>query len=262
MSPHEDRFFDLLPAYALDALDADERAELERHLEAGCSTCESELRLWRDDVEALAASLAPVEPAQTTRARVLALAAPQPVVEGASRRSMLAGLAAAAGLAALLVGGFMHLGLRREVASMSQRLGASAERLERLEAELGSTRGELARLRLIGGIAASPETRLVALAGLVEPGEAFGQALVDPIGRRAVFYAYGLRPTEEGRTYQLWFIAGGTPVSAGVFQVDSEGRAVLLVENVAPVDQIEAWAVTVEPAGGVPQPTGPMVLKG
>ncbi len=220
------------------------------------------MRSWSVDVEVLAASQPPVEPSEQTRARVLRSVGADEVSGDSRRAPRLERLAMAAALGALLVGAFLYLGLRREVEEMSRRMLASAERLERVESELGSAQGELARLRLIDGIAASPETRLVALAGLTAPGEAFGQALVDPIGRRAVFYAYGLRPTEEGKTYQLWFIADGAPVSAGIFDVDAQGRAVLLVEDVAPVESIDAWAVTVEPEGGVVQPTGTMVLKG
>jgi len=259
MSLHDDRYLELLPAYAIDALDADERSDLERHLEAGCARCEGELRAWRSDIEALAATVPPIEPSEITRKRILATAAPPPAP---SSSATLGRLAAAAAVVALLLAGWLFRGLRQEVLVMSQRLAASTERLERLESELGSTRTELARLRAVDGIAASPQTRLVALAGLVDSGEAFGQALVDPIGRRAVFYAYGLRPTEEGKVYQLWFIDDGKPVSAGIFEVDTEGRAMLLVEGVAPPERIDAWAVTVEPAGGVPQPTGLMVLKG
>jgi anti-sigma-K factor RskA len=44
--------------------------------------------------------------------------------------------------------------------------------------------------------------------------------------------------------------------------VDERGSGSLRVEHVAPAGQIQAWAVTVEPEGGVPQPTGAMVLKG
>jgi anti-sigma-K factor RskA len=34
------------------------------------------------------------------------------------------------------------------------------------------------------------------------------------------------------------------------------------VEDLERVGEIQAWAVTIEPRGGVPQPTGTMVLKG
>lgn len=259
MSAHDPRYVELLPAYAIGALDGDELGQLEAHLESGCAECERELLAWQRDVEELAASAPPVVPSETTRARVLQQATKRQKLPDGGRPLRLA---LAAALGGLLLGGWLLLDLRREVAKLGSDRSAAAERLERLESELGATRSELSRLRLVGGIAASPQTRLVALAGLVEPGEAFGQALVDPVGHRAVFYAYGLRPTEEGKTYQLWFISDGAPVSAGIFAVDAHGRAMVLVEDVAPVETIDAWAVTVEPAGGVPQPTGTMVLKG
>ena len=74
--------------------------------------------------------------------------------------------------------------------------------------------------------------------------------------------AAGLVKSLCQQVMELWFIADGTPVSAGIFEVDSQGHAMVLVEKVAPVESIDAWAVTVEPAGGVAQPTGTMVLKG
>jgi anti-sigma-K factor RskA len=264
MSPHDDRFLELLPAHALGALDGEELAAVESHVASGCDICERELAAWHGEVERLAAATVPVAPSDTTRARVLARAAADaaPVATAPRRATTALRLALAAALGALVVGGWLHLDLRRQVAELGAERRAAADRLARLEAEIDATRSELAGLRHIGGIAASPQTRLVALADLTEPGAAFGQALVDPIGRRAVFYAYGLRPTEEGKTYQLWYISAGTPVSAGIFEVDAEGRAMVLVEEVAPAETIDAWAVTVEPAGGVPQPTGPMVLKG
>jgi anti-sigma-K factor RskA len=84
---------------------------------------------------------------------------------------------------------------------------------------------------------------------------------VDPGTGEAVFAASGLPTLPRDRTYQLWFIAGGKPVSAGIFDVGERGRGRLLVQSVPPAGAIDAWAVTVEPAGGVPQPTGAMVLK-
>ncbi|HEX9942459.1 MAG TPA: anti-sigma factor [Thermoanaerobaculia bacterium] len=52
------------------------------------------------------------------------------------------------------------------------------------------------------------------------------------------------------------------PVSAGTLSVDPRGTGSLRVERVVDAKDIQAWAVIVEPRGGVPQPTGPMVLKG
>ncbi|MGH9362849.1 MAG: anti-sigma factor, partial [Thermoanaerobaculia bacterium] len=62
------------------------------------------------------------------------------------------------------------------------------------------------------------------------------------------------------RDYQLWFIAGGKPVSAGTFDPEA-GTPATLSARTMPAGT-ELAAITVEPAGGVPQPSGPMVLKG
>ena len=61
-----------------------------------------------------------------------------------------------------------------------------------------------------------------------------------------------------GKVYELWTISAGQPRPAGVFTVDASGRATHPVAPTrAPVD---VFAVTLEPEGGVPAPTGPIVL--
>ena len=51
---HTSRFDELLPAYALGALEGEELRELEAHLAAGCPVCAAELRRLAADVEDLA----------------------------------------------------------------------------------------------------------------------------------------------------------------------------------------------------------------
>jgi anti-sigma-K factor RskA len=75
--------------------------------------------------------------------------------------------------------------------------------------------------------------------------------------------AAGLPLTPAGTTYQLWAIAGkNAPVSAGVFTVDARGAASLRVSPVRGVGKVDVFAVTIEPAGGLPAPSGPMYLIG
>jgi cell division protein FtsB len=64
-SDHSARFDDLLPAYALGALDGEELRELQAHLAAGCPACDAELRRLAADLEDLAgvAAVLPEEPA-------------------------------------------------------------------------------------------------------------------------------------------------------------------------------------------------------
>src|SRR4029434_9283724 len=66
-------------------------------------------------------------------------------------------------------------------------------------------------------------TRTVALAGTGPAPEASARAYLDPESQRLVLVVYQLPPPPPGRAYQLWVIAGGEPVSAGVFEVDPAG---------------------------------------
>lgn len=65
----------------------------------------------------------------------------------------------------------------------------------------------------------------------------------------AVLVASGLDRPEKGKTYELWFVRGDKPVSAGVFEtVDGKATALLAGDMKAG----DAIAVTVEKAGGSP----------
>ena len=52
------------------------------------------------------------------------------------------------------------------------------------------------------------------------------------------------------------------PINAGAFQPDPKGNGQVLLPPLEPGVKPKAFAVTVEPAGGVPKPTGAMVLVG
>ena len=68
-----------------------------------------------------------------------------------------------------------------------------------------------------------------------------------------------------GRVYQVWLIEPGAPrpVSAGVIDAASGGRGMLLVPPPAGVGSSPVVvAVTDEPRGGVPAPTGSKHLAG
>lgn len=76
---------------------------------------------------------------------------------------------------------------------------------------------------------------------------------------KAVLVADGLPAPGEGETYELWFVRGDAPVSAGVFDVADGDATALLAGDMQAGDAI---AVTVEQAGGSPtgQPTTDPVI--
>jgi anti-sigma-K factor RskA len=263
---HSPELLELISVYALGALDGEDLRTVLAHLATGCPECQARLAETAADLEEIAGSLPPVQPAETTRARLLAKL---PAASGGEpRRTGRGWLAAAAGLAALLLlaAGWGWLAARREAEALraSQAVRGDLERqMAALSRDLAATRSQNARLARALATLSAPGMRPVALAALKAPAGAQGYAFVDPAGHRAVFVAANLPALPPDKTYELWFIADGKPVAAGTFGVDPSGRSgTVEVEGVAPVERIQAWAVTVEPQGGVPQPTGTMVLKG
>lgn len=272
---HDMHLEELLPSYALGVLEDGERRLVEEHLAEGCETCERELFELSGTLEDLAGSTAPVVPSDTVRARVLRsvaadgapLVKPSPITapeEPALQGGVSPGwrFAMAAGLALLIWSGWSQLQLHREVDRLATDRNGLRQELAIVRNDLSETRSELAKTLLAGRIVSAPLSRSVLLAGLEAAPDSSARTYVDPGTSRAVFYASNLQPLSNEETYQLWFIADGTPVSAGTFEVESDGSGTVLVEDVAAFDSLQAWAVTIEPVGGVPQPTGAMVLLG
>ena len=74
-------------------------------------------------------------------------------------------------------------------------------------------------------------------------------------GGRAYVVPAGLRALPASRTYQLWSIVGGRPVSAGLL-----GATPAVASFVVPAGTQEL-AITDEPAGGSRQPTSSPVAS-
>ena len=211
---------DLTAGYALDALSEDEERAYEQHLRR-CARCQEELRLFHDTAVALAHGVEAPPPPPALRDRILeqALAGRRNVVPFRSRRrEMFAFATAAAAAAAAIV------------------VGVWASTLS----------GELEREREALEILAHPRAESIALSG------AEGR-LVVTAAREAALVVRGLDRAPEGRTYEIWVIEDGDAAPAGLFDGRAEVEIVRLQEPVPPGATV---AVTLEPAGGVEQPTG------
>jgi anti-sigma-K factor RskA len=269
---------DLAAAYALDALDPGERAEYEVHL-AGCEQCRREVAELRNTAALLAETVAK-EPSPGLRDRVMAqvattpqvpirptalrpsagpppAAAPSPVAAPPSR-ALTAWLAAA--VVALVLGaaalGFLAVRLDQRLDDMSARLAATEAQLEETEGQLASTEARLAEAESelvsageLRAVLASDDGSVVSLAG---PGEGTMKFAYAPSTGQGVLIGDGVTPVEESETYQAWFIVDGVPQPAGLFS-PTDGEVTFAVEG--DPGEAEAVAVTVEPAGGSPQPT-------
>ncbi len=146
--------------------------------------------------------------------------------------------------------------LRGALQATREELASKAAKVEELVAVVAAANRTIQVLRARKLIVASLE------GGESQPG-AWGRVFWDQENQVWHFYAAGLRPAEPGKTYELWFItADQAKVPAGTFDVNAAGEAVLTVPVPAAIGTIALAAVTDEPAGGVPQPTGSIQLAG
>jgi anti-sigma-K factor RskA len=107
----------------------------------------------------------------------------------------------------------------------------------------------------------SDDVQMLLLGGKGPQPSARGRVFWSPKAQRGVLVAANLTPLPPDHQYELWVFQKGKPVSAGVFDVDPQGRA-LFESTQFPEAEAQNFAVTIEPRGGVPAPTGPIVLVG
>jgi anti-sigma-K factor RskA len=251
--PEQESLRDLAAAYALGALGPEETRDFEAFL-ADSPETQREIAEFRD----VAALLALGEPAggagSDLRNRVLARVSEKsrriprsPSGSSGSRTPPAVWWALAATMIAVVGLGAALLSLRGDLARLNQDL---AERQLQLQAREATLEAIL-----------EPGVELYQLTSTGDPNPGI-QLFWDRKRNSAVINGFRLKPVPEGKAYQLWFIKDGKPVPSVTFKPEPTGHA--RVEQVpVPTDgKVSAAAITVEPAGGSPQPTSPILLVG
>ncbi|MFB9660146.1 anti-sigma factor domain-containing protein [Glycomyces mayteni] len=247
----------LIGAWALDAVDPDERDRIEGHLDS-CASCTQEADELREAVSRLSDTTR-VDPPMRLRAAVLARAhhtrqeapatrAPEP--EGSGARSA-----------------------RSRASRLAQRRRPRPPAIGRRRLRLGLGAVGLAAAAAFGGVFATwsllPRTapteadRVSAVLAAPDAEVAFTDAegagsvtVISSAGLdQAVVVVSGLPDAGADHAYQVWAVEGTTPVSAGVMD-PGDSSSTMLIDGMS---GIEIIAVTREPAGGSATPTLPVV---
>jgi anti-sigma-K factor RskA len=264
MSGTHDDLVVLAPAYALGALEPDERRAFEAHL-ASCDTCASELRSLERVTAGLAQSVPLVTPRAALRERVLLAVgargarASEPTVR--TRWGLSDWLAYAACVAVATAAGFYAMNLRARVDNLEARLEIAQTRLAAADRATVDARRVAFEMQSAMAVLAAADLTRVDLQGAPAAQQAAGRALWSRQSGM-VFAATNLPPLEAGKIYQVWLVAGGPPVSAGLVAPDETGRSVGIFRTPVDVTGPVTVAVTIEPVGGVPAPTGAFYLTG
>lgn len=246
-----DEIEELLGAYALDAVDTDERDLVEAHLVA-CPRCRAEVAGYRETAAmlAFAGERAPdgvwdriveslEEPPPALALDRVRAATPARYRIGGNTRRVLP-LRAAAGIvgiaaALVIVLGVQVVGQERRIAQLATEVQRDAVREQILAAAL------------------DPDTRRVTMRSGDQAHSM--QALLTPDGQGYIV-EHNLPTLPAGRAYQLWGQVGEAKVSLGVLGAAPRHPAFHTG------DQLLALAVTVEDASGSEQPTTDPVVAG
>lgn len=266
---NDERFRDLCIGYVLSELSDEERSAFLRELDRRGPEGREMLRRTREIFASVSLEASAEEPPPDLKDRVMSAAEEDggderisgggeppdgSPVDGGSRWAR--GLAAAAALAGLVFLGLQNLEQRETLQRVRAELDSSRQQLARLDT-LRSRVGELQRDFLT---VASPgtQTRLLSATRETFPGQA--RVFIDPETGHALLFARDLPVLPSDSVYQLWTIEGETPESAGTFTPGEDGRARIEISRAEQALQADAVAVTVEPAPGSSQPTTQPIL--
>jgi anti-sigma-K factor RskA len=149
-----------------------------------------------------------------------------------------------------------------EAADAKEQLAQRDAELEEIRVQL-SQRGGARTVRTpqdeLATLLQIPNVKAVSLTGSDMAKRAAGFLLYDSRTQKVWLYSMNLPECPTGTTYQLWAIHD-KPVSIGTFHMDRGDTAHLLVKKVPSFTDAKTFAVSLEPSGGRPQPTGPMYL--
>ncbi|HKE51561.1 MAG TPA: anti-sigma factor [Actinomycetes bacterium] len=241
----------LTGAYAANALPADERVDFERHLRM-CEACGNEVRELQATTALLGVAAA-LPPPPGLRERVLAeigrvrqlgpelrpVPRDQAYQSGPpSRFAHWTRRAVAVGIAALVLA-VAGLG----VVTYQQRQ------------DLRQANAEVASAQAVEELLTAPDATF----SRATSGDVSGTVVSSKQRDEAVFISSGLPAVPADKTYQLWVIGPSGPTSAGLLALGDSGSTTPAVAS--DTAQAQSLAVTMEPAGGSPQPTGDILVQ-
>lgn len=235
-------FLENIPAYALGALDADEVAALEAHLQT-CESCRTELAGYRALSDALLTAVPPKQPPAALRKRLQSqLPSARRNVARPRFNWSWSQLGIGAALAALL---FMN------VYSIGQ--------MRALQAEQANLNKQVRSGQTVMSMLSYPATQRLAISDQ----NIVGSVLVDKDRNMVALIVWDMPQLDATKTYQVWLIdPQGDRVSGGTFRPQSDQP--YTTQILWPKQKLASFigvGVTVEPAGGSDHPTGARVFR-
>jgi anti-sigma-K factor RskA len=228
----ETHLTELLPAYALHCLDAEETAQVEAHL-AVCPACQMELRAYEGITADLSLTLPEAVPPAGLKTRLLAEMSPDP-----SRTAVSPSLWQQIQLFfARPLWQFVTLGLIVVLLVSNILLW---QRLNQAEGDL--------------------PFGTVTLTGTEAAPNATGIVIISADGLHGTLVVQSLPDLDDAHEYQVWLGYDDQLASGALFNVWEDGYRNVWLRPPEPLIKYTRFSVTIEPTDGSPYPTGPEML--
>lgn len=146
--------------------------------------------------------------------------------------------------------------LRKDIAVASNQ----SDDVKKIKTELARVKLELAHQNDMNEMLTNPTVQVSNMKGTKTDCRA--RVYYDPDARIVLVCSSSLPNLAPNKDYQLWAMVGGKPVSVGVLKTRKGNAFQLNVSPSVPLDQAKTFAISMEPAGGMPKPTGEIVFAG
>ena len=245
---------DQILLWAAGTLDEAECVELRQHLASGCPQCAGYLAEAQATLAMFPLALPAAQPPASLKSKILS----EIHRESRMRIGGWDRIVRPAAVAAVLAVAVTLLTVRQFWPNPNPHSPGDVTAISTLEAELISAQGQLSAVKHNLG-----DMEFAELSGDAQP-RAVGHVFLDPDMKKWYFFACGMRPAEEGKTYELWLIYNDQKLPAGTFDIGETGTATLLgTIPPLPSNASVKLAVTDEPMQGDHQtPTGHLQMKG
>jgi anti-sigma-K factor RskA len=234
-------FRENIPAYALGALDAEDAAALEAHLQT-CASCRDELAAYRAVSENVLMTLPPQNPSATLRRR---LQSQLPSAQKAVRARLHFSFSRVAmGIAIVLL-------LALNVFSISQ--------VRALQSQKAQLINQIQNGQMALAMLSYPHTQSFP----IKEKNVMGSLLLDKEYNNAVLILRGLPAISDNQTYEIWLISPNQKrTSAGLLR--PQANLPFISEPVSSTQDLANFVgvgMTIEPAGGSDHPTGLQIFR-
>lgn len=225
---------EFLEAYALDALEPDERVSVENHL-ARCVSCRRLANEYRGTSHVLAEALttvAPVKPPDSIKKHLMASITSSAVKPAYKRSQLSLGGSSVnwfAGLRPNLQTAFAFVMIIMLIVSLawSAQLSSALAQERTMRSELASL---VSQQEMVLEVLDSPKTTKAFLRATNKNSTAYGKIFVHPGLPDVVTMAARLPQPSKEQAYHLWVTIQGKTQLLGVINVNSEGFGLLVYE--------------------------------